>query len=103
MTIFHDGCTAGPLSGWLDGMVGLCCELHDAALNHSFDLATFAAGNWDFATCVWGVQPWLAPLVFLAVAGPVGVALYWFGPKRSPNIGDDADNPVTDTAEGPMA
>lgn len=80
--MFHDGCTAGPLSGWLNGMIGACCDLHDSALDHSFDLSTFIAGNWQFAGCVWAVHPVLAPIVFLAVAGPVGLALYLFGPKR---------------------
>lgn len=82
MTSFHDGCTAGPLSSWLDGMIGACCELHDSALDHGYDLASFVAGNWSFAQCVWGVHPWLAPIVFVAVAGPVGLAFYLFGPKR---------------------
>lgn len=82
MTIFHDGCTAGPLSTWLNGMIASCCDLHDAALDHSFDLGTFVSGNWQFATCVWARHPVLAPIVFLAVAGPVGLALYLFGPKR---------------------
>ncbi len=80
--MFHDGCTAGPLSGWLNGMIATCCDLHDRALDHSVDLATFAAGNWAFAQCVWAGHPVLAPIVFVAVAGPVGLALYWFGPKR---------------------
>lgn len=80
--MFHDGCTAGPLSGWLDGMIGACCDLHDSALDHSFDLGTFIAGNWQFASCVWAVHPILAPVVFLVVAGPVGLALYLFGPKQ---------------------
>jgi hypothetical protein len=82
--MFHDGCTAGPLSGWLDGMIGACCDLHDAALDHSFDLGTFIAGNWDLYRCVAAMHPILAPIVLLAVAGPVGLALYWFWPKRKP-------------------
>lgn len=82
MTIFHDGCTAGPFSVWLDSLIGVCCSLHDTALDHSYDLATFVAGNWQFGVCVWGLHPVLAPIVFLAVAGPVGLVLYLFGPKR---------------------
>jgi hypothetical protein len=77
-----DGCTAGPLSDWLNGLIGVCCDLHDAALDHSFDLGTFVQGNVDFARCVWAVNPLLAFVLFLAVSGPVGAALYWFGPKR---------------------
>ena len=80
--MFHDQCTAGPLSGWLDGMIGACCDLHDYALDHSFDLPTFVSGNWAFARCVWAINPALAVVVFAVVAGPVGLALYWFGPKR---------------------
>lgn len=80
--MFHDQCTAGPLSQWLDGLIGACCDAHDLALDHSFDLATFIAGNWDFAQCVWAVQPVLAPIVLAVVAGPIGYALYIFGPKR---------------------
>lgn len=80
--MFHDGCTAGPLSGWLDGMIGACCDLHDSALDHSFDLGTFLSGNWAFVRCVWAISPALAVVVFLAVSGPVGLALYFFGPKQ---------------------
>lgn len=80
--MFHDGCTAGPLSGWLNGMIGICCDAHDLALDHSTDLSTFVTGNWDFVVCVWAIHPWLAPIVGLAVAGPVGLALYLRGPKR---------------------
>ena len=82
MSIFHDGCTAGPLSAWLNSMIGACCDLHDAALDHSTDLGTFIAGNWSFASCVWSVHWWLAPAVFAVVAGPVGLLFYRFGPKR---------------------
>lgn len=82
MTIFHDGCTAGPLSHWLDGLIGACCNLHDAALDHSYDLGTFIAGNWAFYQCVAAAHPVLAPIVFIVVAGPVGLGLYWFGPKQ---------------------
>lgn len=63
-------------------MIGACCDLHDAALDHSFDLGTFVAGNWQFAGCVAADHPVLAPVLFAAVAGPIGLALYWFGPKR---------------------
>lgn len=82
MSIFHDGCTAGPLSGWLNGLVGACCDAHDAALDHSFDLATFLRGNWEFVRCVWAVSPVLAVALFIVVSGPVGLLLYRFGPKR---------------------
>jgi len=77
-----DGCTGGPISGWLDGMIRACCDAHDRALDHTTDLATFIAANNDFFWCVWHVKPWLAGAAFAAVAGPVGLALYWFGPKR---------------------
>ena len=81
--VFHDGCTAGPLSYWLNGMISRCCDLHDLALDHSSDLGTFVRGNWDFALCTWQVHPWLAPIVLVAVSGPVGLWLYLKGPKRS--------------------
>lgn len=79
--MYHDGCTAGPLSDWLDGLIGACCDAHDLALDHSTDLGTFLMGNWDLLACAWQVQPWLAVVVFLAVSGPVGLALYRCGPK----------------------
>lgn len=82
MSIFHDGCTAGPLSGWLNGLVGACCDAHDAALDHGYDLGGFVQGNWAFARCVWAINPALAVVLFAVVAGPVGLALYLFGPKR---------------------
>ena len=78
MTIFHDGCTAGPLSGWLDGMIGACCALHDSALDHGYDLASFIVGNWQFAGCIWGVHPWLAPIVFLMGLSRVEQGQHWF-------------------------
>lgn len=76
-----DGCTAGPLSGWLNGLIGACCDAHDHALDHSTDLATFVAGNWDFAACVWGVNPALA-IVAGVVVSTLGVPLYLFSRKR---------------------
>jgi hypothetical protein len=66
----------------MNGMIGACCDLHDAALDHSFDLPTFASGNWDFARCVWAINPVMAVAVFAVVAGPAGMVLYRFGPKR---------------------
>lgn len=84
-----DRCTAGPLSDWLNGLIGVCCDLHDQALDHTLDLGTFVQGNLDFAHCVAAVNPLLAAIVFLAVSGPVGAALYWLGPKRKPE-GDAA-------------
>jgi hypothetical protein len=42
---------------------------------------TFTTGNLDFARCVWAINPVLALVVFAVVAGPVGLALYLFGPK----------------------
>jgi divalent metal cation (Fe/Co/Zn/Cd) transporter len=75
-------CTAGPLSAWLDSLIGVCCAMHDKALDHSYDIATFAAGNWEFVTCVWGLHPWLAPIVGLAVAGPVGWHYYQNSEKQ---------------------
>jgi hypothetical protein len=80
--MFHDGCTAGPLSDWLNGVIGLCCDAHDLALDHSFNLWTFIEGNIAFGQCVAQVSGPLAFVVLAAVSGPVGLALYWFGPKR---------------------
>jgi len=82
VSIFHDGCTAGPLSDWLNSFVRSCCDAHDDALDHSFDLPTFVHANWDFAVCTWHAMPWFAPVLFIAVSGPVGLVLYWFGPKQ---------------------
>lgn len=82
MSIFHDGCTAGPLSGWLNGLIAGCCDAHDLALDHSTDWQTFVDANWQLLQCVAHVSPVLAAGVFAAVAGPVGWALYKFGPKR---------------------
>lgn len=79
--MFHDGCTAGPLSEWLNGMIRVCCDAHDLALDAYYDLPTFMAGNAEFFGCVAAVHPWLAPIVFAVVAGPIGLLLYWFGPK----------------------
>jgi len=79
--MFHDGCTAGPLSAWLDGMIGACCDLHDRALDHSYDLAHFIAGNAEFVGCIAVSHPVLAQVLGLAVGGPIGLLLYWFGPK----------------------
>lgn len=80
--MFHDGCTAGPLSNWLNGMIGLCCDAHDLALDHSTDVWTFVRANIDFAACVSHVSGSLAVVVLIAVSGPVGWALYRFGPKQ---------------------
>lgn len=81
--MFHDGCTAGPLSEWLTGMIGFCCSMHDLALDHSYDLWTFIEGNIAFGQCVAqtaGIA--LALLVAALVSGPIGWLLYQFGPKR---------------------
>jgi hypothetical protein len=78
-----DGCTAGPLSNLLNQSIKLCCDLHDKALDHTFDLGTFISANWDFFNCVYSNHPWLAPLVFVVVAGPAGLFYYYFGAKRN--------------------
>lgn len=80
--MFHDGCTAGPLSDLLSGLIGACCVAHDIALDRSYDLGTFIVGNWDFFVCAWQAQPLVAVPVLLAVSGPIGLGLYLFGPKR---------------------
>jgi hypothetical protein len=80
--MIQDHCTAGPLSNWLNGLIGMCCDAHDLALDHTTDIGTFVMGNWDFFVCAWQLHPWLAPVVFLAVSGPVGLWLYFFGQKR---------------------
>jgi len=81
MSIFHDGCTAGPLSDWLNGLIAGCCDAHDLALDHSTDLGTFIDGNLKLFGCVWQTSPALAVGVLAAVASPVGWVLYKFGPK----------------------
>jgi len=81
MSIFHDGCTAGPLSDWLNGLIAGCCDAHDLALDHSTDWQTFVDANWQLYQCVAHVSPALAAGVFVAVAGPIGWVLYKFGPK----------------------
>lgn len=80
--MFHDGCTAGPLSGWLSAKIGDCCAAHDIALDHGFELATFWAANVDFARCVSLTSPVLALVAFAVVSSPIGLLLYRFGPKR---------------------
>lgn len=77
-----DGCTAWLLSGWLNGLIGACCDAHDLALDHSTDLATFVRGNIAFFECVRIDHPVLAFAALVFVAGPVGVWLYLFGRKR---------------------
>lgn len=80
--MFHDGCTAGPLSEWLNGMISQCCMAHDYALDSGFDFGAFWRANVAMAECAAQVNPLLALCVFLAVSSPVGVLLYRFGPKR---------------------
>ncbi len=80
--MFHDGCTAGPLRDWLNGMIGQCCMAHDYALDSGFDLGAFWQANVALADCAAQASPLLALCVFLAVCSPVGVVLYRFGPKR---------------------
>ena len=82
MSTFNDGCTAGPLSEILNQIIGVCCFNHDQALDHSFDIGTFVAGNVDFFWCAAQANPLLAIVVTVAVSSPVGLYLYWFGPKR---------------------
>lgn len=81
MSILHDGCTAGPMSDWLNGMVGQCCMAHDLALDHGFDLMRFWQANTEFGACVAQTSPALAFVAFLAVSSPIGLLLYRFGPK----------------------
>lgn len=81
--MFHDGCTAGPLSEWLTAQVGLCCDAHDLALDHSYDLWTFIEANVAFGQCVAQMAGWgMAAIMLAAVSGPIGWLLYQFGPKR---------------------
>lgn len=80
--MLDDGCTAGPLSGWLNSIIGQCCAAHDAALDTGFDMGSFWAANWDLAVCVSHVSPLLALVTFVAVSSPIGLLLYRFGPKR---------------------
>lgn len=81
--MYYDGCTAGPLSDWLNRTVETCCDAHDSALDHTFDLNTFIQGNWDLLACVTAHgHPILALAMFIAVSGPVGLYLYFFGKKK---------------------
>ena len=77
----HDGCTAGPLSDWLNGIIRGCCDAHDLALDHGTDLPTFLDANWALFQCASHASPALAAIVYAAVAGPVGWLLYRYGPK----------------------
>lgn len=105
MSVFHDGCTAGPLSSFLNALIGACCDAHDTALDHSFDLATFARANWEFARCVWAFNPVLAVVVFLVVTGPLGLLMYYYGPK-APGLtgvsGGVAATPTPTSAENDL-
>lgn len=80
--MFHDGCTAGPFSNWLNGMIGHCCMAHDAALDASTDWGSFWAANKSFMDCVAQTSGLLALVAFLFVSGPIGWLLYRYGPKR---------------------
>lgn len=80
--MFHDGCTAGPLSDWLNGWIGACCDAHDLALDHSLDLWTFIEANIAFGQCVAQISGPLAVVALITVASPIGWLLYRFGPKR---------------------
>lgn len=80
--MLDDGCTAGPLSAWLNSTVGQCCMAHDAALDRGFSLGAFWSANIELARCVSHSSPLLALVVFAAVSSPVGLMLYRFGPKR---------------------
>jgi hypothetical protein len=87
--MFHDGCTAGPLSDWLNGTIRVCCDAHDLALDHTVDLWTFISGNAAFGWCVAQTGgPVLALLCLAAVSSPIGWLYYRFGPKRKPTEGD---------------
>jgi hypothetical protein len=101
VSVFHDGCTAGPLSDWMNSLVRSCCDLHDSGLDHTFDLGTFVHQNWAFAQCVWVVSPVLSVVVFLVVAGPAGLLMYYFGPKTGGSQGPSAGPGATPTATGP--
>jgi hypothetical protein len=81
--MFHDGCTAGPLSEWLNGTIRLCCDAHDTALDHSTDIWTFIQANIAFGECI-AQHAGIALALVLAgiVSGPIGWLLYQFGPKR---------------------
>ncbi len=83
--MYHDSCTAGPLSDWLNGWIGACCDAHDLALDHSYDVWTFIRANIDLAGCAAQVSSVLAVIVFVAVSGPIGWLLYRLGPKRGGN------------------
>lgn len=81
--MFHDGCTAGPLSEWLNGMIGHCCMAHDTALDSSYDWQVFWEANVALMDCAAKASPFLALLIFCVVSGPFGILLYRFGPKRT--------------------
>lgn len=80
--IMHDSCTAGPLSGWLTASIGTCCDIHDRALDHSYDLGTLVSANVEFIGCVWQLNPILAIVTGLVVCGPLGWLVYMIGPKK---------------------
>lgn len=81
--MLDDGCTAGPLSAWLNSVIGQCCTAHDTALERGFDLGVFWTANIEFGQCVSVVSQVLALVALAAVSSPIGLLLYRFGPKRS--------------------
>lgn len=81
MLTAFDGCTGIP-----DMIAGIsirhCCDAHDLALMDSFDMDVFDQANVAFAHCVWDAGLWWFALPALFVVSTVGIALYWFGPKK---------------------
>ena len=77
-----NGCSAGPLSGFLNSLFQTCCDRHDYALSWTRDFGDFVAGNLEFARCTIEVSPFWGTLVSVAVATPVGLWMFLTGPKR---------------------
>jgi hypothetical protein len=82
-----DGCSAGPLSGVLNDLIGACCVQHDALGELADTPAAWIEAGAVFFECVAGLggPEWtvLAALVTVAVIGtPVGWSVWWFGRRR---------------------
>jgi hypothetical protein len=77
-----NGCSAGPLSDFLNSIFRACCDRHDYELSQSYDLADFIAGNIRFARCTVEVNKFWGAIASAAVWTPIGLLMFYCSDKE---------------------
>lgn len=80
--IVTDGCTAGPLSDWLNGIIEGCCDVHDVAYSKVISIADKVIADMALGLCAaQHGHPWAALLVVAGVTVGGWFFINWWRKK----------------------